>query len=61
MMKQDMLDTYVRSALRLQGYALDEEAVQRVIAQFTRIEEISRAMRELPLPSSTEPAAVFRP
>ena len=60
-MNQDRLDSYVRSALELQGYALDEEAAQRVTMQFTRIEEISRVMRDIRLPHSMDPAAVFRP
>lgn len=52
---------YVRVTLQLQGYALDEEQVQRVIAQFARIEEISRVMRDISLPHSLDPAAVFQP
>lgn len=60
-MDQTNLKTYVCSTLQLQGYALDEEQVHRVTTQFTRIEEMSRAMRDISLPLSIDPAAVFRP
>lgn len=60
-MDQTTLDAYVRSTLQLQDYVLDEEQVQRVIAQFACIEEISRPMRDLDLLHWLDPAAVFRP
>lgn len=60
-MDKPTIENYVRSTLKLNAYALDEEQVQRVITQFERIENISLAMRELQLPFSLDPAPVFRP
>jgi len=52
---------YVRAALALHGYALDEAQVRDVILQFTRIAVIAGAVLHTPLPPPAEPLPVFRP
>jgi hypothetical protein len=57
----DSIDAYVRSALALQGYRLDEEQTQRVIEQFIRIEAVAQGFLGMPLALHDEPAPVFQP
>jgi len=55
------LEDYVRSALALNGYALDEECSAAVLLQFARIATIAAAVLDEPLSPTTEPLPVFRP
>lgn len=55
------LEAYVTAALALQGYRLDDAHVQRVVAQFARIEAIARGLDAQPLAFEANAAAVFRP
>ena len=55
------LETYVRAALRLQGYALNEEQLAEVLVQFGRIEELMRVLDQWPLAFDSVSAPVFRP
>lgn len=57
----EWLEAYVRSALLVQGYRLDEAHVQRVLEQFARIEHIARRVDSQPLPFGMNAAPVFRP
>lgn len=60
-MTQDTIDQYVRSALALQGYRLDEAVVGEVAEQFRRIHAVASSFVDEDLPVSLESAAVFRP
>jgi hypothetical protein len=55
------LEAYVRAALTLHGYRLDEETTVAVILQFSRIAGIAGALLQEPIPPMTEPLPVFRP
>jgi hypothetical protein len=55
------LESYVRAALALQGYAFDDAEVAEIAAQFARLEAIARTVLEWPLPFASAPAPVFRP
>jgi len=52
---------YVRAALALQGYAVDEPQFARILAQFGAIESIARAVADYPLEAGDEALPVFRP
>ena len=58
---EDGIEGYVRAALALQGYELDEAQTAAVVEQFTRIVQIAGAALREPLPPLTEPLPVFRP
>ena len=58
-MKPDL--DYVRSALTLQGYALDEAKIVEIARQFARITAIAEPMLDIELPDDGEPASIFRP
>jgi Protein of unknown function (DUF4089) len=58
----DSLRTYVRAALKVQGYEFTEERIAEITLQFARIESIARTI----LPDGvsvpdTGTAPVFRP
>jgi hypothetical protein len=55
------LESYVRAALALQGYAFDEAQVAEITEQFARLEAIARTVFDWPLPFASEAAPVFRP
>ena len=55
------LESYVRAALALQGYAFDDAEIAEIVAQFARLEAIARTVLEWPLPFASAPAPVFRP
>jgi hypothetical protein len=55
------LEAYVRAALTLQGYRLDESQIADVVEQFSRLEVIAQSILQWPLPFASEPAPVFRP
>ena len=57
----EQLEAYVRSALLVQGYRLDEAHVQRVLEQFDRIAAIARLADAQPLAFGANAAPVFRP
>jgi Protein of unknown function (DUF4089) len=55
------LESYVRAALSLQGFAFDEAQIAEVVLQFSRLEAIAKTVCEWPLPFASEAAPVFRP
>lgn len=55
------IEAYVRAALALHGYALDEARIRDVTAQFARIAVIAGAVLRAPVPPGAEPLPVFRP
>jgi len=55
------LESYVRAALALQGYAFDDAEIAEIVAQFARLEAIARTVLDWPLPFASAPAPVFRP
>lgn len=55
------LETYVRSALRLQGYRFDDAQIAEIVVQFARLEAIAQTILQWPLPFASEAAPVFRP
>jgi hypothetical protein len=57
----NQLESYVRAALALQGYAFDEAQIEEIVMQFSRLEAIARSVFEWPLPFAAEAAPVFRP
>jgi hypothetical protein len=57
----DTVDAYVRGALALQGYRLDEAQTGRVTAQFAAIAAIAQGFLNVALVPDDEPAPVFRP
>jgi hypothetical protein len=54
-------ETYVRAALALQGYRLDEAQQARVRVQFDAIASIARTVAEYPLGPGDEALPSFRP
>ena len=60
-MNDAQVDAYVRAALTLQGYRLDEHEIQRVIVQFARIASIADSYLTAPMPFQAEAAPVFTP
>ena len=55
------LESYVRAALSLQGYALDEAQIAEIVLQFSRLETIAQTVLDFPLQFASEAAPVFRP
>jgi Protein of unknown function (DUF4089) len=55
------LESYVRAALALQGYAFDEAQIAEIALQFSRLEAIAQSVFDWPLPFASEAAPVFRP
>ena len=55
------LESYVRAALVLQGYAFDEAQIGEIVLQFSRLEAIAQTLFDFPLPFASEAAPVFRP
>jgi hypothetical protein len=55
------LESYVRAALALQGYAFDEVQIAEIALQFSRLEPIAQSLFDWPLPFASEAAPVFRP
>lgn len=55
------IESYVRAALALQGYALEDDQVRAVALQFSRIAALYGAVLREPVPPLTEPLPVFRP
>jgi 1-carboxybiuret hydrolase subunit AtzG-like protein len=55
------LESYVRAALPLQGYAFDEAQIAEIVLQFSRLEAIAQSVFDWPLPFASEAAPVFRP
>jgi hypothetical protein len=60
-MANSSTDTYVRAALALHGYGLDEAQIAEIVLQFSRIEAIAQTVLEFPLPFTSQAAPVFRP
>ncbi len=58
---KNALESYVRAALALQGYAFDDAEIAEIVLQFSRLEAIARTVLDWPLPFVSEPAPVFRP
>jgi hypothetical protein len=60
----DLLQSYVRAALTLQGYAFSEERVSEITAQFARIAAVAETLpADTTLTNNLDPgtAPVFRP
>jgi hypothetical protein len=55
------LEMYVRAALVVHGYQLDNAQIAEIILQFSRIEATAQALLAWPLPFAAEAAPVFRP
>jgi hypothetical protein len=55
------LESFVRAALVLQGYAFDEAQIAEIALQFSRLEAIAQSVFDWPLPFGSEAAPVFRP
>jgi hypothetical protein len=55
----DHVSDYVKSALALQGYRLDEPAVSEIVAQFVRIHAIAMGMLAAPIDPAIEPVPSF--
>lgn len=55
------LESYVRAALALQGYAFDETQIAEIVLQFSRLEAIAQTVFGFSLPFASEAAPVFRP
>jgi Protein of unknown function (DUF4089) len=55
------LESYVRAALALQGYAFDDTQIAEIVLQFSRLEAIAQTVCDSPLPFLSEAAPVFRP
>jgi hypothetical protein len=55
------LESYVRAALALQGYAFDEAQIAEIVQQFSRLETIAQSVFDWPLSFASEAAPVFRP
>jgi Protein of unknown function (DUF4089) len=55
------LESFVRAALTLQGYACDETQIAEIVLQFSRLAAIAQTVFECPLPFASEAAPVFRP
>jgi hypothetical protein len=55
------LESYVRTALALQGYEFDAAQIAEITLQFSRIEAIAQIVLTWPLPFGSEAAEVFRP
>jgi hypothetical protein len=60
-MKRLDAERFVIGAARAQGFDLDAEQLQRVVAVFARNAELAKLVLELDAPESTEPAPVFKP
>ena len=60
-MADSSVESYVRAALALQGYAFDEAQIGEIVLQFSRIETIAQIVHEFPLPFASQAAPVFRP
>jgi hypothetical protein len=57
----DPLEPYVRAALSLHGYSVDEAQIAEIVLQFSRLEAIAKTLFDWPLPFASEAAPVFRP
>jgi Protein of unknown function (DUF4089) len=57
----ESIESYVRAALTLQGYQLDEAQIAQVTLEFSRIEAIAQLILRWPLPFTAEAAPAFRP
>jgi hypothetical protein len=60
-MANSSIETYVRAALTVHGYAFDEAQIAEIVLQFSRIEAIAQTVLEFPLPLASQAAPVFRP
>ena len=60
-MTTSKIDDYVRAALAVQGYQLDDAQTGEVIVQFSRIEAIAQTFLCQSLPLDLDAAPVFRP
>jgi hypothetical protein len=60
-MTDEQRSAYVRAALSLHGYELDEHRIAAVLGEFARIQAVAATIVEHDLPLDLEPAPVFRP
>jgi Protein of unknown function (DUF4089) len=54
-------ESYVRAALVLQGYCVDEAQIAEIVLQFSRIEAIAMTVLEWPMSFASQAAPIFRP
>jgi hypothetical protein len=59
--QENPLESYVRAALKLQGYSFGEAQIAEIAAQFARFDAIAQTVFDWPLPFASEAAPVFRP
>lgn len=55
------IEAYVKAALAIQGYTFSETRIADVVQHFTRIEQLSRAVRDADLPPEVDSAPIFTP
>ena len=55
------IEAYVKAALAIQGYTFSEVRTADVVQHFTRIEQLSRPVREADLPPEQDGAPIFTP
>jgi hypothetical protein len=60
-MTDEQRAAYVRAALLLQGYELDEPRIAAVLREFTRIQAVAATIVDRELPFELDPAPLFRP
>ena len=61
MTDDDARDNYVRAAMALHGYQLNEKQLKGVLLQFAHIEEIAEGFLDMPLPLDAASAPAFKP
>ena len=55
------IEQYVADAAQAQGLTLDAEQLRRVAMIYARNADIARLVMDFDLPTSIEPAVIFRP
>lgn len=55
------LETYVREALKLQGYTFPEPEIERIVGQLARFAAVAKELDAIPVPETLSAAPVFRP
>jgi hypothetical protein len=55
------IEAYVKAALAIQGYDFSEARIADVVQHFTRIEQLSRVVRDAAVPLETDSAPIFKP
>ena len=55
------LESYVREALKLQGYTFAEPEIERIVGQLMRFAAVAKELDAIPIPETLSAAPVFRP